>query len=851
MQTTTSAVDELIDNRSTSVRAPVAHVLGLAAVLACATAALMLVCMCAAEAARPAPWWIAIVIAVGFGLAERFVFHIEYRREAITFSMSEVPTAFALVFLSPLVAIAVRVVASLIVIIVSSRPATYKLVFNAALFAFESALAFTLIRLVVSPDSTDDGLLLLAIAGGAIVATLAGSAAVSMAIAAFEGQFLERFVSELRTNAVAAPVGAAVAAVAVAPAMLRIELAAMSAVPVAAVWLVLLRHGRLDQRHRDLEALHGFTAVVAQSIDLADVARASLDEALVLFRGTRGMLQVYDEAGLLVVDRTIGECRIAGPTGASDPLWKQVFECEQAVFIDTAPGAAVRLRSVGSSTGIAVPVRDRGQVIGLLVIAGRSGVVELFDGDDLARANTLADQLAVGLRNALLHANMERAALCDPLTGNLNRTAFDRAVAVEIDRPRSGRFGAVLMLDLDRFKDINDTLGHSVGDRALVEFAERIRTLLTPTDLLARFGGDEFAVFVRRPDIAAIRALANVILAESYVPLSLDGLDTVVTVSIGVGLIEEDDTDATAVVRRADVAMYAAKHQHTGVELYRDEIDRQTPERLSLLGDLRDALEHGALEVYYQPKVDIATDTVVGAEALVRWHHPVRGWVSPMDFVRLAEETGLIRQLTDQVMTTAIRTARRWADLGYDIGIAVNLSTLDLLDELLAERIAHRLDEHGLAPERLTLEITESSLMWDTPRTAATIARLHQCGVKLSLDDFGTGYSSLSYLRRIPVTELKIDRSFVTNLLLDPQDEVIVRSTIDLGHNLGLRVVAEGVESNPVLERLRQLGCDLGQGYGISRPLSLDLFDRWLATTSSAVPRCRVDQSDVPTRSQR
>ena len=473
MELDVPGIDTVIDEPSRTPNS-VTRVIGLATLLAIGAGALMLVCDCVAEAARPAPWWIAIVVAVGFGLAERFVFHIEYRREAITFSMSEVPTAFALVFLSPVVAVGVRVVVSLIVIAVTSRPAAYKLVFNGALFAFETALAFTLVRTVVSPESVDDGWLLVAIAGGAVVATLAGSIVVSMAIAAFEGRFLERFVSELRTNVVTAPVGAAVAAVAVAPAMLRIELAALSAVPVAAVWFVLLRHGRLDQRHRDLEALHGFTAVVAQSIDLADVARTSLDEALRLFRGTRGLLQVYDEVGRLVIDHAVGMPRIVGPTGRSDQRWSHVIEGDQAMFVDAGRGVVVASRHVGPSTGVAVPVRDRGEVIGLLVIADRTGVVEAFGGDDLARATTLADQLAVGLRNALLHAGMERAAMSDPLTGDLNRTAFDRAVADEIRHLHPGEVGAVLMLDLDRFKDINDTLGHFVGDRALVEFARRV-----------------------------------------------------------------------------------------------------------------------------------------------------------------------------------------------------------------------------------------------------------------------------------------------------------------------------------------------------------------------------------------
>jgi EAL domain-containing protein (putative c-di-GMP-specific phosphodiesterase class I) len=250
-----------------------------------------------------------------------------------------------------------------------------------------------------------------------------------------------------------------------------------------------------------------------------------------------------------------------------------------------------------------------------------------------------------------------------------------------------------------------------------------------------------------------------------------------------------------------------------------------------MLGDLREVLDNGGLEIHLQPKLDLASSTVVGAEALARWQHPTRGWVPPDEFIRVAEETGLIRRLTDQVVTMSVGLARSWIDAGHDLTVSVNLSTLDLLDELLPERIAERLDQHGVAADRLILEITESSLMADTPRTMSTVDRLHRLGVGLSLDDFGTGYSSLSYLRRLPVTELKIDRSFVANVALDAQDEVIVRSTIELGHNLGLRVVAEGAENAPILDRLRALGCDLGQGYGIARPLPPALFDRWLATT--------------------
>jgi len=308
-----------------------------------------------------------------------------------------------------------------------------------------------------------------------------------------------------------------------------------------------------------------------------------------------------------------------------------------------------------------------------------------------------------------------------------------------------------------------------------------------------------------------------------------------------VAAVTDDDRESSSVLRRADIAMYAAKRQHAGIECYREELDRRTPERLSLLGDLREALDNNSLTVHFQPKVDLASSTVIGVEALARWHHPVRGWVGPDEFIPLAEETGLIKELTDQVLRASFAATRAWRDRGLDLRVAVNLSTLDLLDELLAERIAHRLEQHGLAPELLTLEITESSLLSDVPRVMATIGHLHRLGVSLSLDDFGTGYSSLSYLRRLPVSELKIDRSFIANILLEAHDDVIVKSTIDLGHNLGLRVVAEGIENSEVMDRLIEVGCDVAQGYGISRPLEVENFDTWLATTSYRVPRIERD----------
>ena len=346
--------------------------------------------------------------------------------------------------------------------------------------------------------------------------------------------------------------------------------------------------------------------------------------------------------------------------------------------------------------------------------------------------------------------------------------------------------------------------------------------------MLARLAGDEFAILCHRPDHDAIVEFARTCARVGSEPVTLDGLEIVVTVSVGVAQITSVDRDALQPMRRADIAMYNAKWQRTGVEHYRDEIDRRTPARLSMLGDLRSAIESDQLDVVYQPKLDLVTGRIVGAEALVRWEHQSRGVVAPTEFVRVAEDTGLIKELTDLVLARGIAMLRTFDEHGLDLGLAVNLSTHDLFDSRLPERVRTYLDDNGVRASALTLEITESSLFVDAPRTRGTIDDLHDVGLRLAIDDFGTGYSSLAYLRRLPVHELKIDQSFVSGMLSDPHDEVIVRSTIDLGHNLGLMVVAEGVESVAMLGRLADFGCDVAQGYGISVPMSGPDLIEWV-----------------------
>jgi EAL domain-containing protein (putative c-di-GMP-specific phosphodiesterase class I) len=375
-----------------------------------------------------------------------------------------------------------------------------------------------------------------------------------------------------------------------------------------------------------------------------------------------------------------------------------------------------------------------------------------------------------------------------------------------------------------------------------VVVGERLDSLLEFGDSLARLAGDEFAILARRADHAAMVDFAENCVRELGLPVVLDDLEIVVTASAGVAAIQPGDEPGVA-LRHADVAMFNAKSRRLGVEVYRDEIDRRTPARLSMLGDLRSAIEQEQLGLFMQPKLDLSSGLIVGVEALVRWTHSVRGVVEPSQFVRIAEDTGLIKQLTDMMLHQGVQQLRAVHDRGHHLGLSVNLSTHDLLDPNLAERVAGHLAASSVDPSLLTLEITESSLLIDAPRARATIDELHAVGVRLSIDDFGTGYSSLSYLRQLPVSELKIDQSFVANLLLDVQDEVIVRSTIELGHNLGLLVVAEGVENNEVLDRLQAFGCDVAQGYCISRPLAPDHLLSWLATTS--MPSAKTDPLDL------
>jgi diguanylate cyclase (GGDEF)-like protein len=427
-------------------------------------------------------------------------------------------------------------------------------------------------------------------------------------------------------------------------------------------------------------------------------------------------------------------------------------------------------------------------------------------------------------------AENEYQALHDALTGLPNRTLLQDRIGQAIRQAERDLVpAALLLLDLDRFKEINDTLGHRCGDALLVQVGERVRTLLREVDTVARLGGDEFAILLPAIGNAeGAEEVARKLTAALEQPFVVNGLALDVEASIGVTIHPDHANDAEELLQQADIAMYAAKAAHAGFMLFDPTLDQHSPRRLALLGELRRAIDLSQLVLHYQPKVDARDSRVIGAEALVRWDHPEHGLIAPGEFIPLAERTGLIQPLTRFVLHAAISQCRRWEQVGYDLPVSVNVSARCLLDPSFADEVTEMLTKWGVAPSSLLLEITESTIISNPARALEVLGQLHAAGIELSIDDFGTGYSSMAYLKDLPVQELKVDRSFVTHMTSSNRDAVIVRSTIELGRSLGLRVVAEGVEDAPTWEQLSALGCDAVQGFHISRPIGADELDRWL-----------------------
>jgi len=508
---------------------------------------------------------------------------------------------------------------------------------------------------------------------------------------------------------------------------------------------------------------------------------------------------------------------------------------------ETRFAAAPDIRDLGVMSSLAVAVEGRERPWGVMNVHSRER--RRFSADDVAFVRSVATLIAVALERDREEEATRHAALHDALTGLPNRTlAMDRLERALRRRRREGIDVAVLVLDVDRFKVVNDSLGHGAGDRVLLEIAPRLAAVLRPTDTVARLGGDEFVVVCE--GVRGVEGAAEIArrIEEAFTrPVVLDHVEHFFSVSIGIALATRPEDDPDSLIRDADAAMYRAKERGRGRhEIFDDEMRRRVIARVRTEAELRRALEQGELEVWHQPVLNLATGLPSATEALVRWRHPDRGLVPPMEFIPIAEEAGLIGDLGLVVLEGACRNTARWREtLGLPLGVAVNVSGRQLADPLFPAQVARILERTGLPARALLLEITETVLMEETASPDAVLASLHRLGLGLALDDFGTGYSSLSRLKRFPLDALKIDRAFIDGVHRDPDDAAIVRATIDMAHAIGLLVVAEGVETPEQRDALRALGCDRAQGFLVARPMppaAAGAFLRALAEDPAAAP---------------
>jgi diguanylate cyclase (GGDEF)-like protein len=492
----------------------------------------------------------------------------------------------------------------------------------------------------------------------------------------------------------------------------------------------------------------------------------------------------------------------------------------------------------------------RFQVVSNAALLGLAPIVVVVLESGAALVPLLLFPLAAVYATAAMTRSREHEALHDELTGLPNRKLLIQRTteALEVAR-ESGSHLALFLIDLDRFKEINDTLGHQVGDEMLELVGKRLTSVLRHGDTIARLGGDEFAMLITTIDDPSVAVdLAERVRMSLVEPFRHNGLSHEIEGSIGIATFPAHGSDFETLLQRADVAMYVAKERGTGVQVYSTEIDRHSTVRLGMLAELRTGLANGELELHYQPKADLRTGDVVGVEALLRWRHPERGLIPPDDFLPLAEQTGLMRLITKHVLDQALQQLSTWWRMGIRVHAAVNVSARDLYDRNFADILARSIEQYDVPPRALMIEVTESVLMADAARAASTLLSVAGLGVGVSLDDFGTGYSSLVHLKRLPVSEIKIDRSFVMRMDVNEDDAAIVRSIIDLAGALGLRTVAEGVETRDAWDRLAVYGCDAAQGWYLAKAMPADVATSWLSEVGRIGPTSQVTRAEPVVR---
>ena len=779
-----------------------------------------------------------MVLALAFAATDAAPVLFDFKGQHYEANLQEVPLIVGIVFCPPLGLLAARFVGTVLSMGLKGRQSLMKLSFNIAQQLLNTAVAeFVAYRLLAHHTAVSHwGWLALLAAGTA--SSCVGDASI-FSVMVLTGA--PRDAGMWRELLVARPIllvtGATLALICVSVLWVDAWAAWMILVVIGVTAVVHVMHHRLRSRFSNLVRLYEFTGEVAAVRPSDELAEQVLDQARTILRAGR--------ASLLLAEGTRYRRTVLDDDGLHLRQWSEPGRLEAVVLHSERGLLASRnakgpvgdaLRGDGLQDALMAPVTGDHGPIGVLSVAGRRGDVETFDQSDLMLFEALTQAASVALRRGQLVEELRAEAVAkefqayhDSLTGLPNRTFFSEQLGQATAARTPGQRLAVLLMDLDEFKEINDTLGHDVGDAVLIAIGQRLTDAVGTAGLVTRLGGDEFAVLVPREPADGFTAVASRVAEAVREPLAIEDMVLQVRTSIGLAVCPDHGEGASVLLQRADVAMYFAKNNQTDVIEYTTERDHHSTRRLGLVGDLRQAIESDTLQLHYQPKAELATGTVCGVEALLRWFHPVHGMVPPDEFIPMAEHSGLIGPLTSWVLHRALTQQAQWAARGIDLPVAVNISARSLLRPDLVDEVAGQLHETGLPADRLTLEITESSVMVDPVRSVAILEQLSALGVKLSVDDFGTGYSSLSRLTKLPVNEVKIDKSLVFNMLRDQGDLAVVRATIDLARHLDLEVVAEGIEDGLTWERLRQLGCKRAQGYYLSRPVPAADLEEWLA----------------------
>jgi diguanylate cyclase (GGDEF)-like protein len=766
---------------------------------------------------------------------------LHYRGNTYLFALEEVPLLLGFVFLSPNLLVLSAVCAVAFACTVLRRQALLKVVFNVTSAGPSVAIAAIVYREILGAHSPVSLWGWAAAAAGLIASEITMSLALPV-VTKLNGQTADR-----RTGLVQLTTQALLMAASICLALVVLDAAwfdAWATVPLLLVAALIIGayrgYSRLSLRFSSLQHLYDFSRTLGTaSLEPSSMSVDVLKEVCTVMRARRAELILAEPSG---IPRRISYDE-SGASGIEPITLDEASIVTQTISTGTAAlyNAATQDRTVTVDPiagefhdAVVAPLMNRHTAIGAIIALDRDEELDSFDDDDLRLFETLVAHASASLERARLVEELRyevdsksHQATHDMLTGLPNRMLFLTRAATALSESDGV---AIVLLDIDRFKDVNDTLGHAIGDRLLCEIAERLLRAVSGRATVARLGGDEFALViadVTDPDRAV--EIVNDLNNEMSRPIKMDGLTLAVTASAGIAMAPEHGDDVALLLQRADIAMYVAKERRSTVELYSVEHDQSMRRWLMLGGLLTHALETGTeLSLMYQPIADVQSRQITQVEALCRWTHSVQGSIPPEEFIGIAEQMGLIPQITDFVLSEGCRQLASWREAGINIGLAVNVSGREFADVTLVERVAKHLREYDIAPEMLTLEVTETEIMADLAQASKVLDKVSALGIKIGIDDYGTGYSSLAYLHRLPVQELKIDRSFVTNLPNEASNRIIVKSSITMAHSLGLHVVAEGAEDELTCAMLAEAECDFIQGYYLSKPQEASALQDWL-----------------------